>query len=168
MKAIVYESNTGFTKQYAEMLSAKTGLPLYARTDANNQLAPKTDILYLGWLSAGAVHGYTKAAKRFHICGIIGVGLQDPTEDSVKELRARNHIDQIPVFYLQGGLDCGKLNFLQRRLMNMMRKIVTKSLASKPELTRQELQHLQILEHGGSYVKVENLNPVLRWMETSS
>lgn len=26
---IVYESKTGFTKKYAEMLSAKTGLKLY-------------------------------------------------------------------------------------------------------------------------------------------
>ncbi len=38
MKAIVYESNTGFTQKYAFMLSEKTGLPAYLLENAKSEL----------------------------------------------------------------------------------------------------------------------------------
>lgn len=39
MDAIVYTSNTGSTKRYAELLSQMTGLPAFALGDAKDKLS---------------------------------------------------------------------------------------------------------------------------------
>jgi len=40
IKAIVYESNTGFTQKYAELLAEKTGLPVYSHKNLKHKLEP--------------------------------------------------------------------------------------------------------------------------------
>ena len=72
-EAIVYTSNTGYTAEYARMLGESTGLPVYDLNAAAAQLKPGTEILYLGWLMAGAVKGYKAAAKRYRVCAVCGV-----------------------------------------------------------------------------------------------
>ena len=47
MKAIVYTSNTGHTRAYAELLACKTGLPVYALEDAAKQLEKGASVIYL-------------------------------------------------------------------------------------------------------------------------
>ena len=44
MKAIVYTSNTGHTAEYAKILGEKTGLPVYALSEAAKQLSNGTEI----------------------------------------------------------------------------------------------------------------------------
>ena len=73
--AIVFTSNTGYTEQYARLLGQKTGLPVYALDEARERLAPGNHILYLGWLMAGTVKGYTKAVKQYHVEAVCGVGM---------------------------------------------------------------------------------------------
>ena len=50
--AIVYTSNTGYTKQYAGMLGKNTGLPVYSLEEAMKELGAGDSILYLGLLMA--------------------------------------------------------------------------------------------------------------------
>lgn len=75
IKAIVYTSNTGYTKEYAELLSKKSGLPMYSLNEANKALSKDTEIIYLGWLMASILKGYKKAAKRYKIAAVCGVCL---------------------------------------------------------------------------------------------
>ena len=55
MNAIVYTTNTGSTKRYAQLLGNETGLPVYALGEAEKTLSPGAKIFYLGWIQAGAV-----------------------------------------------------------------------------------------------------------------
>ena len=48
--AVVYTSNTGYTRRYAEMLGEKTGLPVYALSAAKAELARGSRVIYLGCL----------------------------------------------------------------------------------------------------------------------
>ena len=50
INAIVYTSNAGHTKRYAELLAAKTGLPAYELKAAEAKLNKGAQIVYLGWL----------------------------------------------------------------------------------------------------------------------
>ena len=59
---IVYESKTGFTKKYAEMLSAKTGLKLY-RVKELSKININEEIIFLGWMKIGKVQGLKKVRK---------------------------------------------------------------------------------------------------------
>ena len=74
---IVYTSNTGHTARYAKLLSEKTALPALSLAEATEKLAKGTPILYLGWLFVGGIRGYKKAAKRYSVCAVCGVGLCD-------------------------------------------------------------------------------------------
>ena len=67
MDAIGYTSNTGSTRRYAGLLAEKTGLSVYSLEEAKKALPGESEILYLGWLMAGSVKGYTAAAKRFRV-----------------------------------------------------------------------------------------------------
>lgn len=63
IKAIVYMSETGHTKKYAELLGERISLPVYELNTAAKELPRGTEIIYLGWLMAGSIKGYKKAWK---------------------------------------------------------------------------------------------------------
>lgn len=55
LNAIIYTSNTGYTREYAQMLGQKLRLPVYALEEAASRLDSGSCVLYLGWLMAGKV-----------------------------------------------------------------------------------------------------------------
>ncbi len=65
LSAIVYKSNSGFTKKYAELLSQQIRIPAYSRKNAKNNIAKNSDIIYMGWLMAGSIKGYKAASRDF-------------------------------------------------------------------------------------------------------
>lgn len=161
--AIVYTSNTGYTAQYARLLGKKTGLPVYALSDATEKLARGNDIIYLGWLMASKVKGCKKAAKRYHIQAVCGVGM-GATGSQLEDVRRANRLpEKLPVFTLQGGFDMNKLHGIYKLMMIIMAKTVGKALANKADRTSEENTMLELLTHGGSCVCEENLAEVLAW-----
>ena len=161
--AIVYTSNTGYTAQYAGLLGKRTGLPVYSLAEAGAKLPAANCVIYLGWLMAGKVQGYAKAAKRYRIAAVCGVGM-GTTGSQLADVRKGNSLeDDLPLFTLQGGFDMGKLKGVYKLVMLVMAKTVGKSLANKAERTPEEEQMLQLLTQGGSCVSEENLQLVLDW-----
>lgn len=159
MKAIVYTSNTGHTAAYAKLLGKQTGLPVYSMDEAKKSLEKGTPILYLGWLMANSVKGYRKAAKKYSICAVCGVGLCT-TGALLDEVRKANAIPaETALFTLQGGMDHEKLHGLYKSMINSL----TKFMAKKQERTAGEEEMLRLLQAGGYYVCEENLSAVLEW-----
>lgn len=159
---ILYTSNTGFTAQYAALLSEQTGLPCFSLKAAGH-IQPGTPILYLGWLMAGNVQGYKEAAKKYTICAVCGVGM-GATGSQIADVRKTNALpDEMPVFVLQGGFDRKRLHGIYKLMMTVMKITVGKSLARKPDRTPDEDTMLDLLENGGSRVSPENLSSVLDW-----
>ena len=164
MKAIVYQSNTGFTKKYADLLAKKTGLPVYERTEAHKALSAGDEIIYMGWLCAGGVKGYEKAAKAYHVLVVCAVGMGSPAEKVISEITERYHIKSAKVFYLQGGFDMNKLHGIYKFMMKMMAKTVGSAMAKKADKTDEEIAMLDMMQNGGDYVCNENLTQVLEWI----
>lgn len=159
MKAIVYTSNTGHTAAYAQLLGKRTGLPVYAAEAAKKQLAKGTPILYLGWLMAGSVKGYRKAAKRYQIAAVYGVGLC-ATGALLEEVRKGNAIPAgTPLFTLQGGIDHARLRGLYKSMINTL----TRFMAKKKDRSADEDEMLRLLGTDGNYVSEANLSAVLAW-----
>lgn len=156
--AIIYTSNTGYTRQYAVMLGEKTGLPVYSLND-KKEIPSGCTAVYLGWLMAGKIKGYGKAAKLFNIAAVCGVGLSE-TGTLIDEVSKSNSIPAgIPLFTLQGGFDRDKLKGINKFMISML----TKGLASKKQLTEQEQQMFELLNKDASYVSEENLRDILYW-----
>ena len=163
-KAIVYTSKTGFTMQYAKLLGKKLLLPVYSLEDALYGLEQGSPILFLGWIHASSVQGFRKAAKRFHVCGVCGVGLCD-TGTLTEQVRGTTGItESIPLFTLQGGFRRDQLKGLDKLLISML----VKGLSSKREPTEEEKRMLFLLQQDGDYVNDENLSAVLAWLDTQT
>ena len=167
MKAIVYTSNTGYTAEYAKMLGEKLSLPVYELGAAQKELNKGAEIIYLGWLMAGKVKGYAKAAKTYRLRAVCGVGMSAGGSQT-EELRRGNAIDQsVAVFTLQGGFDLSRLHGVYRPMMSLMRKSVCKKLEAKTDRTAGDEDILDLFKNGGSRVSEEKLSPVLKWYEQS-
>ena len=163
MDAIIYTTNTGSAGRYAKLLADETGLPVYSFAEAKKEVAAGADVIYLGWILAGAVKDYSAAAGRYKVCAVCGVGMgQTGTQtDSVRE--KTKVPGDIPVFTLQGNFDVKMLHGIYRPMMEIMVKTAGKSLAAKADRTPEEDDMLDMMLHGGERVKTENLKAVLDW-----
>ena len=163
MDAIVYTSNTGFTEKYAKMLGEKLFLPVYALRNAESQLAAGSEIIYMGWLMAGIIKGYKRAARRYKVSAAAGVGM-GATGSQKDEVRKVNHLpEKVAAFTLQGGYDRSRLTGIHKLMMSAAEKTFVSKLEDKLERTPDEEAALDMLLHGGDYVREENLADLLRW-----
>ena len=166
MRAIIYTSNTGSTAEYAQLLGKELNLPVHSLQQAKNKVLSGSEIIYLGWIMAGGIKGYKKAAKLYKVCAVCGVGMGQ-TGTQLKELRDKNTIPQrIPLFTLQGNFDVKKLRGVYRFMMNVMVKTAGKGLANKTDRTPEEYDMLDMMVNGGKRVSLQNLNAVTEWYKS--
>lgn len=157
---IVYESKTGFTKRYADMLSAKTGIKAL-RVKEFIKLNKEEEIIFLGWMKAGKIQGLNKMRK-YNIKVVCGSGTGRTAEPNAETVIARNKIGNIPFFYLRGGcFPLKDLKGMDKILMSMFVKML-KGRKDKDEGIDEAISNL---ENGFDGVKEENLEPVFKWIE---
>ena len=163
MNAIIYTTNTGSTARYAELLACATGLPAYSLAEAKSAVSTGAEVIYLGWIMAGAVKSYAEAAKRHRVRAVCAVGMgQTGTQtDSVRKKAAIPA--GVPLFTLQGNFDVKKLHGIYRPMMELMVKTAGKALVEKSDRTTEEDDMLDMMRCGGERVKAENLRAVLDW-----
>lgn len=164
ISAIVYTSGTGATARYAQLLAGQTHLPVYSLRDARSALADGAEILYLGWVMAGSVKGYADAARRYRVRMVCAVGMA-ATGTQLSEVRKASSIpEETALFTLQGGFHPEKLNAGYRLMMRMMRGVLIRQIAEKPERTPADEDMLDLLRHGGDRVSEANLAQPLAWL----
>ena len=162
--AIVYTSRAGHTRQYAQLLGKQLRLVVYALEEAIAQLTDASPVIYLGWIHASRVKGYARAAKRFSICAVCGVGLCD-TGTLVAEVRKASSIPQdVPLFTLQGGIDRSGLKGMDKLMISMH----ARGLAAQKQRSSREDRMLELLSRDESYVRGENLAGILQWYRENS
>lgn len=164
ISAIVYTSGTGAAAQYAQLLAGQTHLPVYSLRDARSALADGAEILYLGWVMAGSVKGYADAARRYRVRMVCAVGMA-ATGTQLSEVRKASSIpEETALFTLQGGFHPEKLNAGYRLMMRMMRGVLIRQIAEKPERTPADEDMLDLLRHGGDRISEANLAQPLAWL----
>ena len=120
----------------------------------------------MGWLMAGTVKGYKPAVRRYRIRAVGAVGMA-ATGTNTDQVRKSNHLpEKIPVFTLQGGYDSSRLNPVHKAMMKMVEKMFVQKLEDKLDRSPEEDAMLDMLLHGGDYVREENLAELLQWYET--
>ena len=152
MKAIVYNSNTGFTKCYAEMLSQATGLKAYALKDAYRALPKDTHIIYLSWIMGNTLPQIGKVSSTFYLGAIGAVGL-NPSELP----------NAFPMFLLPGGLKLEKLNLFHRVMLKMVEKQTARKVRKAVRPSEDSLLFLDQLRNGCDMVSGEALAPMAEW-----
>lgn len=135
---VIYQSNTGYTEQYAKMLARRLDVPAYPL-----EKVPKCHLhkeaVFLGWLFAGNIVGYKKAAKNYCLRAVCGVGMSPPAAELAGGLREKMRIPSaVPVFYLQGGFDINKLHGPMKLIMKFKCKEIAGRLELRGELSEAE------------------------------
>ena len=134
MKIIIYCSQYGTTKQYAEELSRKTGIDLKSYEDVKDINLYNT-VIYVGALYAGGVLGMKRTLAKMSQCQgkkliIATVGLADPIDtentDSIKKSIKRqlpnDLYENAHIFHLRGGIDYSRLSFKHKTMMGLLYK----------------------------------------------
>ncbi len=156
---IIYESKTGFTKKYADMLSSKTGMTAF-RTNEIPKINHDEEIIFLGWMKAGKIQGLDKVRK-YNIKAVCGSGTARTAEPDEKTVITRNKIGNIPFFYMRGGcLPLSEIKGFDKLLLMMFVKML-KSRKDNDERIKEAISNI---ENGYDGVKEENLEPVLDWL----
>ncbi len=158
---IVYESKTGFTKRYAEMLAEKTGLKVF-RVKELSKVNQDEEIIFLGWMKVGKIQGFDKLRK-YKVIAICGSGTGRNAEPNIETVIARNKIEGIPLFYLRGG--CFPLKEI-KGIDKIMLSMFLKMLKSQKDKDEKLEEAISIIENGFDGVKEENLKLVLEWLNT--
>lgn len=156
---IVYESKTGFTKKYAEMLSDKTALKVYHVKELS-QININEEIIFLGWMKIGKVQGLKKVRK-YNLKAVCGSGTGRTAEPDTKTIITRNKLGNVTFFYLRGGC------FLLRDLKvidRMMMSMFVKTLKKRSDKDEKLIEAIDTIENGFDGVKEENLIPIAEWL----
>ena len=162
IQAIVYESNTGFTKRYAEALAQKTGLPLYSVAESRKSVTKGAGIVFLSWVSGGAVVKLDKAKAYFNIRAVGAVGLGAPTPEREATIVSHHQLG-VPAYCLPGGFDMTKLHGMQKLAM----KVMIRSLKAQ-QFTKQRSEDDQMLQemvNGCDHFSEEALEPLAEWVK---
>lgn len=157
VKAIIYQSKTGHTKEYAENLSKELNIPCYCVCEAKEKINKKDEIIYLSWVRATTLVGYKKMNKKYQIQCVGAVGAYPKSLEYTKQLKDYNHMNQ-ELFYLRGGINYAKLSKFDGRLL----KIVGKAIAME---NPNDKAMIQLFVTGGSFMNKKQLKPMIEYIK---
>lgn len=161
MKAIVYNSNTGSTKEYAEMISKATGISSISFKEAKKTLTKNDEVIFMGCILANMISKYKAAKNLFNIKAVCGCGLSLPDSEQVAKMPADNQLGDTPFFFLQGNFDMNKLKGFKKFMMNTMMNMSLKSEDPKQK------EFGNVLKVGGTFVSEKNIADVVNFINSN-
>ena len=164
--AIVYVSNAGHSKEYAEIIAKEAGVEAYELSDAKKTLRKSSAVLFIGWVMGSGIKGYKSAVKSFIVLGVVAVGMT-PMGASDAEIKEKNNVPSgQEFFYLQGGFEWDKVGGADKAIMKVVKKKLMKDLGDKADPTDGEKDVIELINEGGSRVSAENASKVIEWINS--
>ena len=149
MKNIIfYKSNTGFAKQYVDMLQNRiVPLEVYKVEKINKKLLEGADnVFFAGPLRNNVILGLSKFLKKYKYMKdkniyVIATGIQPPDDEKRDLVITTNSLDEyhVRLFLLLGGLDINKMKPLTKMMMKISIKMAIKKDPSQKEMLEQRL-----------------------------
>ena len=161
VKAIIYNSETGFTKEYAEMLSEKINVPYYTLKEAKKEINKQDEIVYLGWICAGVIKGLNKVRNKYKVKCYGAVGAFPKDANYIETLTKSNGLEKDKLFYLRGGINFGKLKGYKKFIVKIVGSVLEKN--NKGKEGSEEL--IRIFNEGASFVDVKNLDEMIDYIK---
>ena len=138
---IIYGSQYGTTKRYAEYLSEMTGIEDVAFKEAKD-IDRYDRVIFMGALYAGSVLGLKNTVSKMspkQELVIVTVGLVDPNDPenidyirhSIKERIPADLYDETRILHLQGAIDYSHLSLKHRMMMAVIHSKLSKMSEEK-------------------------------------
>jgi menaquinone-dependent protoporphyrinogen IX oxidase len=167
---VIYKSNYGATKQYAQWISQELGADLFDHSDIKaDDLVKYKTIIFGGALYASGIIGLDIIKKNFEKIKdknivVFTVGLADPeNEEQFIPIIDQNFTDEMKerifVSHLRGRIDYSKLNFIHRSMMNMVKKVVSKK--AERNRTEEDIQMIETFGDKADYVDKNAIKPIV-------
>ena len=134
MKIIIYGSQYGTARKYAEELAKRTNIEIKNYKDVTD-IDQYNTVVCIGSLHAGGVLGMKKTLAKISQCQkkkiiIATVGLADPADtentdkikNSMKRQLSKELYENAYIFHLRGEIDYSCLNFKHKTMMGLLYK----------------------------------------------
>ena len=150
---IVYNSNSGHTKEYAEMLGSILKIESISLKDYKKDDEP---IIFMGWVFGSMIMGLNKVMDSKKIC-VCAVGMSKESKENTDNIIKVNNYDG-KLFYLRGGVDYKKLKGIKKMMLKM---VGNKTIKENKE---EDKDIIEVFKNGGNFIKKENLNEVIDYI----
>lgn len=171
MKTIViYNSQTGFTKRYAEWIAETTGADCLELSAAKKKdLAPYEAIIFGGWACAGSISKISwfkanmdKWAGKKLIAFCVGGSPIDNPEIDIALKQNFNEVEQkkVKVFYCPGGFNYEKMSLPSKLMMKMF----VKTLKAKRDKTEAEEMMVKMISSSYDISDKKYIDPILSYL----
>ena len=168
MKTIViYNSQTGFTKRYAEWIAEKSGADCYELSEAKKKSLDSYDaIIYGGWACAGGISKLSwfkrninkwDGKKLIAFC-VGGSPLENPEiEPALKKNFSEDEMNKVNVFYCPGGFNYEKMSTTSKLMMKMFIKM----LKAKKDKTEDDEVMIKMISSSYDISDIKYIEPIL-------
>ncbi|MGL4772174.1 MAG: flavodoxin domain-containing protein [Clostridium sp.] len=178
--AVVYESKYGTTKRYAEWIAEELGATIFEKKSIKpSDLDGFSTIVYGGGLYAGGVLGSSLITKNFDSFKnkklvLFTCGLSDPeNEENIKGREAgisrtfnEEMREKIKFFHLRGGINYKKLGFMDKAMMAMVKRMVSKK--TEQELNKENQELLETYGKVVDFTNRDSINGIVKYVKEIS
>ena len=172
MKTIViYNSQTGFTKRYAEWIAEATGADCLELSDAKKKdWAAYEAIIFGGWACAGTINkiSWFKAnidrwADKKLIAFCVGASpIENPEiEIALKQNFNESEQKKVKTFYCPGGINYEKMSAPSKLMMKMF----VKMMKAKKDKTEAEQIMVKMLSSSYDISDKKYIEPILQYLK---
>lgn len=172
MKTIViYNSQTGFTKRYAQWIAEASGAHCFSLSEAKKKnIADYDAIIYGSWACAGGIsklgwfkNNIGKWADKKLIAFCVGGSPIDSPEIAPALNRNFNEseLQKVNVFYCPGGFNYEKMSAPSKLMM----KIFIKTLKAKKNKTEADDEMIKMISSSYDISDKKYIEPILKCLE---
>ncbi len=172
MKTIViYNSQTGFTKRYAEWIAEATGADCLELSAAKKKdMTAYEAIIFGGWACAGSISKISWfkgnidkwADKKLIAFCVGGSPIDNPEiEQALKQNFQESDLKKVSIFYCPGGFNYEKMSTPSRLMMKMF----VKMLKAKKNKTQEEQVMIKMISSSYDISDKKYIEPILECLK---
>lgn len=172
MKTIViYNSQTGFTKRYAEWIAEAAGADCLELSAAKKKdLTPYEAIVFGSWACAGGISkiGWFKgnignwAGKKLIAFCVGGSPIDNPKiEPALNQIFNESERKKVNIFYCPGGFNYEKMSATSKLMM----KVFIKTLKAKKDKTEEERTMIEMISSSYDVSDKKYIEPILQCLK---
>lgn len=171
MKTIViYNSQTGFTRRYAQWIAEKSNAECIEFKDAKNtDFASYDTIVFGGWAVAGSISklkwfkkNIAKWSNKKLVVFCVGASpIENPEiEEALPKNFTAQELEVVRWFYLPGGLNYEAMPAKSRVMMKMF----VRMLKAKKDKTQDDLNQINMIQSSYDISDIKYIEPIIEYI----
>ena len=161
----VYASKHGSSKEYADMIGNELNIKAVDIDEFDSVKKEDFDtIIFVSGVYASKINKIDKIKNVFNnfeniiICPVGFSVYSENTKKNIENNFTEEELNNIKIFYLRGAFDYSKLSFMEKMMMNMMKKMLKKDPGEHKEM-------LDAFDEPVSFVSKDNIIDLIRYVK---